>query len=158
MRGDQELSLKYSREAITILRESESGMTFRAPTALGICALTAEDNDQLHSYLHEAEDLLARGCVAHNHLDFYADAMQACLRVSKWDEVERYAQALDDYTAADPLPRCSLFIARGRALAAHGRGNRDQATMDELRRVHGEVSQVALKFALPELEAALNSP
>ena len=132
-------------------------MTFRGPTALGICALTAEEQGLRHSILLEAEDLLAKGCVDHNYLDFYEDAIQACLQASEWDEVERYAQALEDYTAADPLPRCSLLIARGRALAAHGRGNRDQATMEELRRVHGEASQVALKFTLPELEAALNS-
>ena len=158
MRGDQELSKKYSREALSILRESESGMTFRGPTALGVCALTAEEHGLRHSFLQEAEDLLAKGCVEHNYLDFYEDAIQACLRDSEWDEVERYAQALEDYTAADPLARCSLIIARGRALAAHGRGNRDQATMEELRRVHGEASQVGLKFTLPELEAALNSP
>ncbi len=158
MRDDQELSKKYSREALSILRESEAGMTFRGPTALGICALTAEEHGLRHSFLQEAEDLLAKGCVEHNYLDFYEDAIQACLRDSEWDEVERYAQALEDYTAADPLARCSLIIARGRALAAHGRGNRDQATMEELRYVHEEAFQVALKFLLPELEATLRSP
>ena len=76
-------------------------------------------------------------------------------QAAEWDEVERYAQALEDYLAADPLPRCTLIIARGRVLASHGRGNRYQTTMEELRRVHEEASQVSLKFTLPELEAAL---
>ena len=158
MKGDRELARKHSQKALSILREAESGMTFRGPTALGICALTAEKPDQLHSILQEAEDLLAGGCIDHNYLDFYEDAIQACLQASELDEVDRYAQALEDYTATDPLPRSRLLIARGRALAAHGRGNRDQETMESLRLVHEEASKVALKFTLPELEKALKSP
>jgi class 3 adenylate cyclase/tetratricopeptide (TPR) repeat protein len=154
MEGDHVLSRKHAQEALSVFRESESGMTFRGPTALGICALTAESSDLRHSLLHEAEDLLP-DCLGHNHLDFYEDAIQACLQAAEWDEVERYAQALEDYLVEDPLPRCTLIIARGRVLASHGRGNRDQTTMEELRRVHDKASQVSLKFTLPELEAAL---
>lgn len=45
--------------------------------------------------------------------------------------------------------------ARTWPILACVRGNRDQTTMEELRRVHDEASQVSLKFTLPELEAAL---
>ena len=83
--------------------------------------------------------------------------MEVCLQMSEWDEVDRYARALQDYTHDEPLPRSDLFIARGRVLAAHGRGNRDQETMEELQRLRDKVERLGLKFALPALEAALVS-
>ena len=33
------------------------------------------------------------------------------------------------YTRPEPLPRSNFFIGRGRALAAHGRGSRDDPTL-----------------------------
>jgi hypothetical protein len=89
---------------------------------------------------------------------FYEDAMESCLQMTQWDEVDRYAQALENYTRAEPLPRCAFFIARGRALAAYGRGNRDQNTMLELKRLHDESKQIGLKSMLRGLEATLESP
>ena len=66
-------------------------------------------------------------------------------------------QALQDYAAAEPLGRNDFVIARGRALAKHGRGNRDQATIDELQRLYEEAEKVGLKLALPALKTALAS-
>ena len=40
------------------------------------------------------------------------------LRARRWAEALRYAQALADYTAAEPLPWSDFNIARARALAA----------------------------------------
>ena len=77
--------------------------------------------------------------------------------MTEWDEVDRYAQALEDYTRPEPLPRSDFFIARGRALAAHGRGNRDHAIMAELQHLHDEAESIGLKFVLPALETALAS-
>ena len=42
-------------------------------------------------------------------------------------------------------------------VATDGRGNHNQDIIQELRRVHDETSRAELKFALPELEAALHS-
>jgi class 3 adenylate cyclase/tetratricopeptide (TPR) repeat protein len=155
--GNADQARKQAEEAVSILREAESGMTYRGPTALGIYALTVDDADLRHEILQEAEQWLAGDCLDHNYFDFYEDAMQVCLESEEWDEVDRYAQALEDYTAADPIPRCQLFIDRGRALADFGRGNRSREVFEEIRRVHQEVSRVELKFAMPEIEAALRS-
>ena len=69
--------------------------------------------------------------------------------------MERYAAALEDYTRQEPLPLMELFIARGRALAAFGRGARDEAAIAELRRLREEAERISLKIALRALEAAL---
>jgi class 3 adenylate cyclase/tetratricopeptide (TPR) repeat protein len=157
LQGNQREALELVQEAIDILRESESGMTQNGPYALGLLGLATQDADQRRLVLTEGEALLEVGSVGHNYLEFYVDAMEVCLQISEWDEVDRYARALEDYTHDEPLPRSDLFIARGRVLAAHGRGNRDQETMEELQRLHDKVERVGLKFALPALEIALVS-
>jgi len=157
MRGDYEKARRYAKDSVSVFRKSDSGMPFRGPTALGIYAITLDEANLRHDILQEAEILLAGDCLDHNFLDFYEDAMHACLRAGDWDEVDRYAQALEDYTASETIPRCKLFIDRGRALANYGRGNRSHEVIQELRRVREETSRAELKFALPEIEAALQS-
>ena len=72
------------------------------------------------------------------------------LKKSGWT---RYATALETHLRAEALPWCDLFIARGRALAAFGRGNHDSATIEEVARLRDEAERVGLKVALPELES-----
>ena len=157
MEGNYPEAYKLAAETISILKKSESGMTFKGPVMLGIIAFATNDADERRAALGKAESMLGEGSVGHNHLDFYEDAMEGGLRMAEWDEVDRYAQALEDYTRPEPLPRSEFFIARGRALAAHGRGIRDQASMDELQRLHGEAESIGFKFVLPALETALAS-
>jgi hypothetical protein len=64
---------------------------------------------------------------------------------------------LEAYTSAEPLPWSDLIIARGRALAAHGRGKRDDAIAAELRRLRDELDRVDLKVLVPALDAALGA-
>ncbi len=95
---------------------------------------------------------------AHNYFGFYENAMTVCLQIGNWDEVDRYAKALEDYSRSEQLPRCEFNVARGRALAAHGRGNRDPATMSELQRLRAQAQQIGIKFCLDLLDTALASP
>ena len=155
--GDLAKGRKLAQEAVYKAREIESGMPSIGTTTLGVLALALEDPVQRQSALQEAETFLDTGTITYN-LMFYEDAMESCLQMTLWDEVDRYAQALENYTQAEPLPRCAFFIARGRALAAYGRGNRDQHTMLELKRLHDEAKQISLKSMLRGLEATLESP
>ena len=107
--------------------------------------------------LTEGEALLATGCVSHNYLLFYPDAMEASLIAGDWDGVERYAAALEAYTRPEPLSWANLRSARGRALARYGRGERGDPRLRELRRLREEADRVGWKSALPALERALHS-
>jgi len=156
--GDQKKAHKLAQQAIVILQDSNSGMTFGGPIALGVLALTTADPDRQHSVLRQAESLLATGSVGHNYLIFYEDAMEVCLQLSRWDEVDKYAQLLEDYTRAEPLPRSSFFIARGRALASYGRGERNAKTMSKLQNLCAEADQAGLKIARKALEQANSNP
>ena len=146
---------KLAQEAVDALRDG--GMAFLGPMALGTLALVTRNSDRRRSALSEAEELLRGDSVSHNFLGFYPDAMETCLQMGEWDEVDRYAQALEDYTSAEPLPYTDLFIARGRALAAFGRGDRDDATMQELQRLRDEAEHIGLKVAIRALQEALSS-
>ena len=128
---------------------------FCGPKMYGTLAVASDDDAETSRHLAEGERLLAEGCVNHNHITFYPDAMKVSLARSDWDEAERYAGALEAYTSAEPLPYTDFMIARGRALAAFGRGKRDDATMRELKRLRDEAARVGLAPTLSALDAAL---
>jgi tetratricopeptide (TPR) repeat protein len=157
LRGDRDEARLLTQQGIAKLRESESGMTFGGPIALGIQALAAEDEAHCHAALKEAEALLAAGSVGHNYLTFYEDAMDACLQIGDWDGVERYAGTLQDYTQSEPLPRSDYFIARGRTLSAFGRGERDPAILQALQRLGDEARKIGFHQSRRALDAALST-
>ena len=154
LRGDRHEARNLTQRGIAILQESESGMTFGGPIARGILALAAANEQQCHAALVQAEAILDAGSAGHNYLNFYEDAMEACLQSGAWDEVDRYALAPGDYTLPGPLPRSDYFIARGRALADFGRGKRDATT---LQRLHAEVDRNGFNLSRCAIDAALES-
>jgi tetratricopeptide (TPR) repeat protein len=128
---------------------------FFAPGALGILAGAARDAGIRARALAEAEALLAEGCVSHNHLWFYRLGMETALDWREWERASRYADALAAYTREEPLPWSDFWIARARALDAHGRGARDAAATAELRRLRDFAAVRGIRLALPALDAAL---
>ena len=145
--------VKICERAMVICREV--GTEFVGPRVLGELALDTDDPERRRQALHEGECILRTGVVSHNHFHFFANAMDACLDSGEWDEVDRYAAALEDFTRPEPLPWCDFFIARGRALSAHGRGRGDETTIGKLRRLRDEADRVGLRMALPAIDAAL---
>jgi hypothetical protein len=106
--------------------------------------------------LEEGENILREGVVSHNYFWFYRCAMDALIHVNDWDRVERYASALEDYTREEPLAWTDFFVARGRALAAFGRGQRDDATVQEIQRLRDEAKRRGLRTGMVALEEALS--
>jgi tetratricopeptide (TPR) repeat protein len=137
------------RAANEIGREQPSYML---PFGLGVAAVIARDASARATALEEGEAVLAKGAVSHNFLFFNRLAIEACLAAQDWTGVERYAAALEKSMAAEPLPMTDFLIARARAVAAAGRGQRDER---ELRRLIEEARGVGWRAVLPALEAAL---
>jgi class 3 adenylate cyclase/tetratricopeptide (TPR) repeat protein len=149
-------------EALGLLERSlaisrETALGFSGPCVLGALALTTDAPDVRREALAEGELLLRGGSVAHNHFRFYRDAIDATMRAGEWDEAERLAAALEDFTRAEPLPWTAFYIARARALVAWGRGQKNDTTKARLERLAGEAQHAGLHLALPALEAALAS-
>jgi class 3 adenylate cyclase/tetratricopeptide (TPR) repeat protein len=147
-------------EAVELLEQAldigrRTGIGFHGPHILGALAHALERPEERRRRLAEGEALIRAGCVGHNQLRFYPDAIEVALDLGDHDEVERYAAALEDYTRPEPLPWSKFFIAWGRALAAFGHGLRDSALTDEIRRLREEGERLDLRIALPALETAL---
>ncbi|MGH6905830.1 MAG: hypothetical protein ACREIR_24185 [Geminicoccaceae bacterium] len=147
-------------EAVALLEEAlaisrETGIGFHGPNIMGAIAAAAADPEERRRALAEAEQTIRRGCVAHNQLRFYPEGIDVALDLGEWGEAERYAAALEEFTRAEPLPWSDFFVARGRALAAIGRGCADERTARELQRLQAESHRHGYRTALPALEQAL---
>jgi tetratricopeptide (TPR) repeat protein len=151
--GRRSEAVELLEQALAISRRS--GIGFHGPHILGALAHAIERPEERRRMLAEGEAFIRAGCVGHNQLRFYPDAMQVALGLADHDEVERYAAALEEYTRPEPLPWSAFFIARGRALAAFGRGRHDAALMVEIQRLRDEGERLGLRTALPAIETAL---
>ncbi len=120
-------------------------------------ALVTENPERRRGFLEEGEAILRSGAISHNHFWFYRDAIQVSLNIGDWQEVERYAVALEDYTRPEPLPWCDFFVARGRALAAFSQGRRDSEVLAELGRLREAAERAGILTAIPDLDAALRT-
>ncbi len=142
-------------EAISILRDV--GMGFFGPLVLGNAARFADDTAQRAKLLGEAEAVLQKGCVSHNYFWFYRESIETALERAQWSEAERYCRSLEDYASNEPLPWSDLFVARGRALAKHGQGERGADLAAELNRVASVLKHAEFTAHLPPVKAALNA-
>jgi tetratricopeptide (TPR) repeat protein len=147
-------ALADAEEAVKISRET--GPAFLGPFALGALALASDDPIVRQAALEEGEALLRAGAVSHNHLLFRRDAIDACVGAGDWEGAERSAAALEDFTASEPLPFSDFYIARARALAAHGAQRSNSASLTaELERLHVEGERLGLLVAVPAIEKTI---
>jgi class 3 adenylate cyclase/tetratricopeptide (TPR) repeat protein len=109
--------------------------------------------DAQRAALARGEDILRSGVISHNHLEFNRDAIDACARTARWDDAERYAATLRDFTAPHPFPWADFFVARGMALAAAGRGDPDGRALALAAKAEAE--RIGLLGAVPLIERVL---
>jgi class 3 adenylate cyclase/tetratricopeptide (TPR) repeat protein len=160
--GRLALAEGHRAEAINLLQQAvalskELGRSFHGAYILGALATALEEVGAKRRALSEAEALIDAGCFGHNQLRFYPDAMNVALELEDLNEVARYARALENFTKPEPLSWADFFIARGRALAAHARGEADPALTHELQRLRDEGLRMGFIVALPAIEAALTA-
>jgi len=131
-------------EALAI--SAETGMAYFGPIYYGIQALIEEDETGRRAALASGEELLAGNTLAHNHLLFRRDAIEACLSLRDWNEAERHAAALEDYVRPEPLPWTSFLVARARAFAAFGKGRRDVQIDNDLQMLQIEGDKLGIRL------------
>lgn len=117
--GRHDEALGLAREAVALAMDVGPG--FVGALVQGCLALITDDAAEQGRALAEGEVLLARGCIGHNYLRFYPDAIEVCRRAGRADEALRYAAALEAYVAAEPLPWSTFHIDRARSWARDGR-------------------------------------
>ena len=148
--GEVDAARGYAREAQRL--SAEVGRRFCGPIALAGVAATAETADERAQALAEAEQILDEGCLSHCHLHFRAEAIDLALAAGDWAEAERHAGALEVFMHAEPIAFSDFIVARGRALAAAGRGEAERSALEACRR-----DAIAFQFlaGIPALDAAL---
>jgi class 3 adenylate cyclase/tetratricopeptide (TPR) repeat protein len=149
-RGD---AVELLRQAVDVCRRT--GITFEGPRTLSALALAVANPAERLALLAEGEAIIRGGCVGHNPLFFYPDAIEVCLELGELGDVEPHAAALEDYTRPEPLPWADFYIARGRALADFGRGSYDTGLLTRLRHLREEGGRLGLRVALARIGAAL---
>jgi len=146
-------------EATNVLRQAQeaarrSGVGFFGPIIQGKLAQSLQRIEERRGALTEGELQIASGCVGHNQLRFYPDAIDVALELSDWDEADRYASQLAAYTSAEPLPWSDFFIDRGRVLVAVGRGAHEHDHQAVLCRLLEQGERFGYEIAMPALRKA----
>ena len=152
-RGDLRTARDSAQRALAICRAH--GMGHIGPWLLGVNALLAEDPDERRRLLDEGEAELTRGSVSHNHISLRDLEIEVALAAGDWPAVDAACTRLQDYMQAEPIPLAELRIARARALARHGSGERGAALHDELRRIRAAALAANVRADVPALERAL---
>jgi len=153
--GRRGAAVDLLRQGLDIARRT--GITFHGAGICGAIARALDARDERRAALSEGEELIRTGGVGHNQLWFYPEAIEVALELADYDETERYATLLEDFTRPEPLPWSDYFIARGRMLAAVGRGKRNSGTIEALHRLRKEGQRLGYDLALPAIEAAVAS-
>jgi class 3 adenylate cyclase/tetratricopeptide (TPR) repeat protein len=152
--GPSDTLMDSMERALEVSRDT--GFGFLGPWVLSTLALAGDDAARGRAAIEEGTAALAEGCVGHNYFAFNRDAMAFALRYGEWDQVDVFADALIEYSRAEPLPFYDFFIERGRALATWGRGGRDEETKALLQDCRNTARSIGLMQALPLLDEALN--
>jgi class 3 adenylate cyclase/tetratricopeptide (TPR) repeat protein len=155
LEGHRPEAMAEAQKALEISRLA--GIAFLGPMILGTIARLAEDPHTCRDALAEAEALLAAGAVGHNYFWFYRDAIDVALAYEDWPLAERYAAALQAYTAAEPIVWADLIVARGRALAALGRGRRGPELAKEVVRLKRDADRLGWHQPVPALNRAIHA-
>ncbi len=155
MQGRYAEALPLIERSLTFSRQI--GIAYVGPIALGALALVTTDAAVREQALAEAEHVLRTGISSHNHLYFYRDAMEVSLATGDHERLARYALALEQYTAAEPLPWSDFFIARARLLVAHARGYRDAEMILRIDALYRRGKEAGYHFAVEALGQALST-
>ena len=154
-KGKHDAARQHAEQATAQSRISAP--RYALPWSLITLADSLEDDDAAHGYRDEAlEFLRTTSCTSHNYLYVYARLIDCALDHGDWDEAEKFADLLADYTEYEPLIWSNFVADRGRVLATVGRGQNDQETKEELQRLSDAGLSAGLKSYLPHLEMALS--
>jgi len=125
------------------------------PTICSSIALSTADSGRRQAALEQGLALLESGAVFHNHLEFHRDNIDLALREARWDDADAHANAVQGSVRAEPTPFTDFLAERGRALAAWGRGERDDASRKRLETLLATARAAGLVPGVVDLETAL---
>jgi hypothetical protein len=133
----------------------QTGLGFIGPALQARLARAADTPEERARCLAYGEGLLKSTQLAHNHLWFYRDAIEASLAAREWAAALNYADELDRFTQAEPLPWADLFVQRARCIVAVMQSSHDSAATTQLQRVRATAVAVGNGWALEGIDHTL---
>ena len=156
--GARDEALALAREAWQLCVEV-GAQAFAGPLALLEIAAKTPDAGEAESALQQAEEMLMRGAVAHNHLFGLPDAMRLRMAQGRHDQVLRLAGMLEAYAREEPTrgPR-TTWTPPGHWCASCARpgtrsSRRRQRRLAQARTAQLVTSAQEIEQALAELHA-----
>ncbi len=126
----------------------KAGPQFSGAWLQGAIAFVTRDAERRQAAIARGQRLLAAGAISHNHLHFHQLAMDAQLRAGDWPGAEGPRPTPLRPIATSPCPWSRFHVARGRLLAAMGRGQGDADSEAQLAELRQEAAQVGYPEAL----------
>jgi len=155
LNGEVDRAIEIAEEAVETSRNT--AFKYTGPMALGALATVSTDTELIYQAFKEAEETLKEDCVGHNYLWFYRDAIDVCLRLADWDNLEKYARAAEEYTQDEPLPWIDLIVARGRTLSTFHQNPKDKKVLENLAAIKSKLLAANFVSILPAIDEALES-
>jgi hypothetical protein len=152
--GERDRPVEQARIALELCKRH--GMGYIGAWVTAVCGLVDPEPDARRRWLTEAELELTRGSLGHNHIWVREMEIDVFLELGDWDALDAACERLRAYTAAEPLPLSDLRIARGNALARHGRGERGAAIAGDLVKLRDRIVAAKVSADLPAVERAVS--
>lgn len=131
---------------------------------LAVIASVTDDPKKREWALQEGESLLSDKALSHNHLMFYRYAIESCLTSKQFDQARYFMNALERYTATEPLPWSEFFIKRADCLIRSAQGQTGKALENDLNSLITQATQVGLLEsrtclvnALQQIQSSINT-
>lgn len=145
-RDDLDLAFELARQ---------TGLGFIGAALQGRLARVAATPEQRRQHLAEGEALLKTTGLAHSHLWFYRDAIEASLAARETGAALDYAGKLETQFRSEPLPWIELMVERARAIAAAMESGVDVAAKERLARVRASAIAAGNGWALSGIDDVL---
>jgi tetratricopeptide (TPR) repeat protein len=129
--------------------------TYCGPWACAVLASMTDDPAACRALLDEGERLLEAGCVSHNHLDYRPIAIDVCLRHGETAAALHHADALERYTADEPLAPSSFHVERARLLVQARGSQRDPTLAEKLSAALARAEALELRTGAVDLRRTL---
>ncbi len=134
---------------------SQTGLGFFGAALQGRLARAAQTPEERARCLARGEGLLKETGLAHSHLWFYREAIEASLEAREWAAALNYADALQDFARFEPLPWVDFYVERGRCIVAVMQSADDAAATARLQRVRENAVAAGVGWALEGIDRVL---
>ena len=151
--GDSTRALAVAQQAAD---RGEASRAFIGGWTLGVLALVADNPVLMRRALDDGDELCTSGMNGEAVLHYLHYAIMTCSKNKMWDQLEHYAQMLEDFTMDDPLPWADFYVAYSRALARAAQGDQSGAVAAELGEILDKAICMGYKVSVAEIRAYLS--